>query len=79
MPAPLYVYYQVTYAHCFGSLMHVDDNSFVFYGNKMVNDLFDGSQGFAIDGGIKDSKLVFRGSRITQLFLTRIIPVMSVA
>ncbi|KAF7793564.1 hypothetical protein EIP86_004678 [Pleurotus ostreatoroseus] len=25
------------------------------YGNKMVNDLFDGSKGFAIDGGIKDS------------------------
>ncbi|OJA12331.1 hypothetical protein AZE42_02771 [Rhizopogon vesiculosus] len=28
---------------------------FIFYGNKMVNDLFDGSQGFAIDGGIKDA------------------------
>ncbi|OAX40889.1 NAD(P)-binding protein [Rhizopogon vinicolor AM-OR11-026] len=28
---------------------------FIFYGNKMVNDLFDGSAGFAIDGGIKDA------------------------
>ena len=27
----------------------------------MVNDLFDGTEGFAIDGGIKDSKLVCRG------------------
>ncbi|THG95470.1 hypothetical protein EW026_g6190 [Hermanssonia centrifuga] len=25
------------------------------YGNKMVHDLFDGTKGFAIDGGIKDS------------------------
>ena len=25
------------------------------YANKMVHDLFDGSKGFAIDGGIKDS------------------------
>ncbi|KAI0094384.1 NAD(P)-binding protein [Irpex rosettiformis] len=27
----------------------------IAYGNKMVNDLFDGTKGFAIDGGIKDS------------------------
>ena len=25
------------------------------YANKMVNDFFDGTKGFAIDGGIKDS------------------------
>lgn len=25
------------------------------YANKMVHDLFDGTKGFAIDGGIKDS------------------------
>ncbi|KAG1749750.1 NAD(P)-binding protein [Suillus paluster] len=32
----------------------------VAYGNKMVNDLFDGSVGFAIDGGIKDSNHIRR-------------------
>ncbi|CAL1694656.1 unnamed protein product [Somion occarium] len=30
------------------------------YGEKMVNDLFDGSNGFAIDGGIKDSMHIRR-------------------
>lgn len=28
------------------------------YGERMVNDRFDGSDGFAIDGGINDSMLV---------------------
>ncbi|KAG2075173.1 NAD(P)-binding protein [Suillus decipiens] len=32
----------------------------VAYGNKMVNNLFDGSQGFSIDGGIKDASHVCR-------------------
>lgn len=30
------------------------------YAEKMVHDLFDGSQGFAIDGGIKDSTHIRR-------------------
>ncbi|KAG1784220.1 NAD(P)-binding protein [Suillus placidus] len=30
------------------------------YGNKMINDSFDGSVGFAMDGGIKDSSHVLR-------------------
>ncbi|KAJ8596256.1 NAD(P)-binding protein [Rhizopogon salebrosus TDB-379] len=34
--------------------------SLVAYGNKMVNDLFDGTVGFAIDGGIKDSNHIRR-------------------
>ncbi|KAG2360629.1 NAD(P)-binding protein [Suillus spraguei] len=34
--------------------------SLVAYGNKMVNDLFDGYQGFSIDGGIKDGSHVRR-------------------
>ncbi|KAG1766408.1 NAD(P)-binding protein [Suillus occidentalis] len=32
----------------------------VAYGNKMVNDLFDGTVGFAIDGGIKDANHIRR-------------------
>ncbi|KAG2360628.1 NAD(P)-binding protein [Suillus spraguei] len=32
----------------------------VAYGNKMVNDLFDGSVGFSIDGGIKDANHIRR-------------------
>lgn len=32
----------------------------VAYGNKMINDSFDGSVGFAMDGGIKDSSHVLR-------------------
>ncbi|KAG1757840.1 NAD(P)-binding protein [Suillus lakei] len=32
----------------------------VAYGHKMVNDLFDGSVGFAIDGGIKDANHIRR-------------------
>jgi hypothetical protein len=51
--------------HRFGSLMHANGNSVVSYGNKMVNDLFDGTVGFAIDGGIKDSKLVSQDSQGT--------------
>jgi hypothetical protein len=31
----------------------------VAYGEKMVNDNFDGTRGFAIDGGIKDATYVF--------------------
>lgn len=34
--------------------------SVINYGEKMVNDLFDGSNGFAIDGGIKDSMHIRR-------------------
>lgn len=45
-------------------------NSLVAYGHKMVNDLFDGSIGFALDGGIKDAKLVPRGARNRYFFLT---------
>lgn len=30
----------------------------VNYGDKMLNDKFDGTKGFAIDGGIKDASLV---------------------
>ncbi|KAG2075168.1 NAD(P)-binding protein [Suillus decipiens] len=30
------------------------------YGNKMINDSFDGSVGFAMDGGIKDSSHILR-------------------
>lgn len=30
-------------------------HSLVNYGEKMVHDAFDGSKGFAIDGGIKDA------------------------
>jgi 3-hydroxyisobutyrate dehydrogenase-like beta-hydroxyacid dehydrogenase len=32
----------------------------VAYGNKMINDSFDGSVGFSMDGGIKDSSHVLR-------------------
>ncbi|KAG2120613.1 NAD(P)-binding protein [Suillus discolor] len=35
-------------------------NSLVAYGHKMVNDLFDGSIGFALDGGIKDANHIRR-------------------
>jgi hypothetical protein len=36
----------------------MDDNRLLAYGNKMINDSFDGSVGFAMDGGIKDASLV---------------------
>jgi hypothetical protein len=55
--------------HYFELLMPTHDNSLVAYGNKMVNDLFDGTVGFAIDGGIKDAKLVLRGARNEHSFL----------
>lgn len=45
-------------------------NSLVAYGHKMVNDLFDGSIGFALDGGIKDAKLVPRGAHSRYFYLT---------
>jgi hypothetical protein len=48
--------------------MHANGNSLVSYGNKMVNDMFDGTVGFAIDGGIKDSKLVSQNLRGTRVF-----------
>lgn len=32
----------------------------VAYGGKMLNELFDGTKGFAIDGGIKDSNHILR-------------------
>jgi hypothetical protein len=57
MPAPGYECYQL---HYFELLKPTHDYSLVAYGNKMVNDLFDGSVGFAIDGGIKDAKSVPR-------------------
>jgi hypothetical protein len=30
----------------------------IAYGDKMVHDAFDGSKGFAIDGGIKDATYI---------------------
>lgn len=63
MPAPGCVYLLVLFT-LLRSLMRTGDNSLVAYGNKMVNNLFDGTVGFAIDGGIKDSKLVFRSQII---------------
>lgn len=36
----------------------MEGTSLIMYGERMVNDLFDGSEGFGIDGGIKDSMLV---------------------
>ena len=34
-------------------------SSTVAYSDKMLNDKFDGTVGFAIDGGIKDSMFVY--------------------
>jgi hypothetical protein len=48
--------------------MHANGNSLVAYGNKMVNDMFDGTVGFAIDGGIKDSKFVSQTLQGTSVF-----------
>lgn len=67
MPAPGYVCCRL---HYFGWLKLMRVNSLVAYGHKMVNDLFDGSIGFALDGGIKDAKLVPRGARNRYFFLT---------
>ncbi|KAG2360632.1 NAD(P)-binding protein [Suillus spraguei] len=57
VPAPGCVYRQFRY---FELLRPMHDISLVAYGNKMVNNLFDGSQGFSIDGGIKDASHVCR-------------------
>lgn len=50
LPAPMYVGSITCYARMLTITHRLDS-----YANKMVNDLFDGSKGFAIDGGIKDS------------------------
>ena len=45
-----------TYSHGCGTATRADYCcSLIAYGDKMVNDLFDGTKGFAIDGGIKDA------------------------
>jgi hypothetical protein len=55
--------------HYFELLKSTHENSLVAYGHKMVNDLFDGTVGFNIDGGIKDAKSVSRGARNEHFFL----------
>ncbi|KAG1908364.1 NAD(P)-binding protein [Suillus fuscotomentosus] len=42
----------------------------ISYGKKMINDSFDGSVGFSMDGGIKDSSLVYRRSDLGSLLDT---------
>jgi hypothetical protein len=37
---------------------NVPTSSFLNYGPKMINDDFDGSKGFAIEGGLKDAMYV---------------------
>lgn len=54
MPAPTYVLYLASKHACLANLVYALYRLDA-YGNKMVHDLFDGSHGFAIDGGIKDS------------------------
>lgn len=56
----------VPYAN--NSLLTVYDTRMIAYADKMANDKFDGTQGFSIDGGIKDARYwVLAGHRAKTL------------
>lgn len=44
------------------------------YADKMAHDKFDGTQGFSIDGGIKDTRYHFVLCRASSLFLIVTLP-----
>lgn len=60
------VYYFVVNLCLFNVLLnHVDMfpvPSFIDYSKKMLNDSFDGNEGFHLEGGLKDAKYVFSSS-----------------
>lgn len=45
---------RVPYAN--NSFLTAHDTRMTAYADKMANDQFDGTQGFSIDGGIKDAR-----------------------
>jgi len=53
--------------YAYSCLLTVCDARMTSYADKMANDKFDGTQGFSIDGGIKDARYHSSLHHITAL------------